>query len=35
LKKYFQTEGESVGAVIVEAIQGVGGINVAMKAFYN
>jgi acetylornithine aminotransferase len=33
LKKYFQTEGEHVSAVVIEAIQGVGGINVATESF--
>jgi acetylornithine aminotransferase len=33
LKKYFEEEGENVSAVIVEAIQGVGGINVAAETF--
>lgn len=33
LKEYFQTNGNKVAAVIVEAIQGVGGINVASENF--
>lgn len=33
LKEYFQTNGNKVAAVIVEAIQGVGGINVASESF--
>jgi len=33
LKQYFQTNGHKVTAVIVEAIQGVGGINVASESF--
>ncbi len=33
LKGYFQTNGNKVAAVIVEAIQGVGGINVASENF--
>jgi acetylornithine/N-succinyldiaminopimelate aminotransferase len=33
LKQYFQTNGHNVAAVIVEAIQGVGGINVATENF--
>lgn len=33
LKEYFQTNGHNVAAVIVEAIQGVGGINVASESF--
>jgi acetylornithine aminotransferase len=33
LKQYFQTNGHNVAAVIVEAIQGVGGINVASESF--
>jgi acetylornithine aminotransferase len=33
LKEYFQTNGEKVAAVIVEAIQGVGGINIASESF--
>jgi acetylornithine aminotransferase len=33
LKQYFQTNGHNVAAVIVEAIQGVGGINVASENF--
>lgn len=33
LKEYFQTNGKKVAAVIVEAIQGVGGINVASDSF--
>lgn len=33
LKEYFQTNGGKVAAVIVEAIQGVGGINVASESF--
>jgi acetylornithine aminotransferase len=33
LKQYFQTNGHKVAAVIVEAIQGVGGINVASETF--
>jgi acetylornithine aminotransferase len=33
LKTYFQTKGSEVCAVIVEGIQGVGGINVATESF--
>lgn len=33
LKEYFKTNGHNVAAVIVEAIQGVGGINVASESF--
>ena len=33
LKKYFKNNGDEVSAVIVEAIQGVGGINVATENF--
>lgn len=33
LKQYFQTNGNTVAAVIVEAIQGVGGINIASESF--
>ena len=33
LKQYFQTNGHKVAGVIVEAIQGVGGINVASESF--
>jgi len=33
LKTYFQTKGHEVSAIIVEAIQGVGGINVASDEF--
>ncbi len=33
LKTYFQTKGKDVCAVIVEGIQGVGGINVATDSF--
>jgi len=33
LKEYFQTNGNKIAAVIVEAIQGVGGINVASESF--
>jgi acetylornithine/N-succinyldiaminopimelate aminotransferase len=33
LKTYFQTNGKDVAAVIVECIQGVGGINVATESF--
>jgi acetylornithine/N-succinyldiaminopimelate aminotransferase len=33
LKTYFQTKGKDVAAVIVEAIQGVGGINTANETF--
>jgi acetylornithine/N-succinyldiaminopimelate aminotransferase len=33
LKKYFQTNGNQVAAVIIETIQGVGGINVASNSF--
>ena len=33
LKAYFQTKGNDVAAIIVEAIQGVGGINVASENF--
>ena len=34
LKKYFQTNGKEIAAVIIEAIQGVGGINVASESFF-
>src|SRR5690349_8660287 len=33
LKTYFQIKGKDVAAIIVEAIQGVGGINVASESF--
>ncbi len=33
LKAYFQTKGNDVAAVIVEGIQGVGGINIATDSF--
>ena len=33
LKKYFQVNGNDVAAVIIETIQGVGGINVANNSF--
>jgi acetylornithine/N-succinyldiaminopimelate aminotransferase len=33
VKTYFQTNGKDVAAIIVEAIQGVGGINVASESF--
>jgi acetylornithine/N-succinyldiaminopimelate aminotransferase len=33
LKKYFQSHGNDVAAVIIETIQGVGGITVANKSF--
>ena len=33
LKKYFQSNGKNVAAVIIETIQGVGGINVATNSF--
>lgn len=33
LKEYFQTKGNDVCAVIIEGIQGVGGINVATDSF--
>jgi len=33
LKTYFQTKGKDVAAVIVEGIQGVGGINIASESF--
>lgn len=33
LKKYFQSNGNNVAAVIIETIQGVGGINVASNSF--
>jgi acetylornithine aminotransferase len=33
LKEYFQTKGNEVCAVIVEGIQGVGGINIATESF--
>src|SRR6476620_998713 len=33
LKAYFQTKGNDVAAIIAEAIQGVGGINVASENF--
>lgn len=33
LKAYFQTKGQDVAAVIVEGIQGVGGINIATESF--
>lgn len=33
LKAYFQTKGKDVAAVIIEGIQGVGGINIAKESF--
>jgi acetylornithine aminotransferase len=33
LKTYFQTKGSQVAAVIIEGIQGVGGINIATESF--
>jgi acetylornithine/N-succinyldiaminopimelate aminotransferase len=33
LKTYFQTKGEETAAVIIEGIQGVGGINIATESF--
>lgn len=33
LKKYFQANGNNVAAVIIETIQGVGGINIADNSF--
>ena len=33
LKAYFQTQGKHVAAVIIEGIQGVGGINIANDSF--
>ncbi len=33
LKKYFEKNGPNVAAVIIEAIQGVGGINIATESF--
>ncbi|MGN6619046.1 MAG: aspartate aminotransferase family protein [Ilyomonas sp.] len=33
LKTYFQTKGQDVAAVIIEGIQGVGGINIATESF--
>src|SRR5215217_2094429 len=33
LKKYFQARGSELAAVIIEAIQGVGGINIASESF--
>jgi acetylornithine/N-succinyldiaminopimelate aminotransferase len=33
LKAYFQTKGQDVAAVIIEGIQGVGGMNVADESF--
>jgi len=33
LRNYFEKEGEKVSAVIIEGIQGVGGINVATESF--
>lgn len=33
LKTYFQTNGKEVAAVIVEAVQGVGGITIATESF--
>ena len=33
LKKYFEANGKEVAAVIIETIQGVGGINVASSSF--
>src|SRR5205085_5992917 len=33
LKQYFQAHGNDVAAVIAEAIQGVGGINIATESF--
>ncbi len=34
LKAYFQTKGKEVAAVIIEGIQGVGGINIATDSFF-
>jgi acetylornithine/N-succinyldiaminopimelate aminotransferase len=33
VKRYFQTNGEEVAAIIIETIQGVGGINIATDSF--
>jgi acetylornithine/N-succinyldiaminopimelate aminotransferase len=33
LKRYFQTNGKEICAVIIESIQGVGGINIATDSF--
>ena len=33
LKSFFQTNGDDIAAVIIESIQGVGGINVATESF--
>jgi acetylornithine/N-succinyldiaminopimelate aminotransferase len=33
LKAYFQSEGADLAAVIIEAVQGVGGINIASESF--
>ena len=33
LKNYFQTKGSDVSAIIIEGIQGVGGINIATDSF--
>ena len=33
LSKYFQVNGDSIAAVIIEGIQGVGGINIATDSF--
>jgi acetylornithine aminotransferase len=33
LKKYFTEHGKEVAAIIIEGIQGVGGINVATESF--
>jgi acetylornithine aminotransferase len=33
LKSYFQTNGKDTAAVIIEAVQGVGGINLASESF--
>jgi acetylornithine/N-succinyldiaminopimelate aminotransferase len=33
LKSYFQTDGKNVAAVILETVQGVGGINIAEDSF--
>ncbi|MEI9958167.1 MAG: hypothetical protein WDM90_18090 [Ferruginibacter sp.] len=34
LQKYFDENGSEVSAVIIEGIQGVGGINVASNSFF-
>src|SRR6476660_5734602 len=33
LKEYFEKNGKELAAVIIEAVQGVGGINIASKSF--